>query len=83
MEAWSPRRSPGQARSAGVWGEAGRGPGAGQGHTGAGLCQLGRGLSHPPLNLPEDPDAETGVGAGPPRMLLPRHPGPGNECRFQ
>ena len=49
---------------AGVWGEAGRGPGAGQGHTDAGLCQLVRGLSHPPLNLPEEPDAETGMGAG-------------------
>lgn len=34
-------------RSAGLWGEAGSGPSAGQGHTGARLCLLARGLSHP------------------------------------
>ena len=83
VDAWSPRRSPGQAHSAGLWGEAGSRPGAGQGHTGARLCLLARGLSHPPWKLPEKPDAEIGVGARTPRMLLPRHPGPGNEWRFQ
>lgn len=44
--AWSPRRSPGQARSAGALGEAGSSPSAGQGHTGARLCLLARAVHH-------------------------------------
>lgn len=64
-------------------GRGGRGPGAGQGHTGAGLCLLARGLSRPPLKLLEEPDAETGVGARTPRMPFPCHPRPGNEWRLQ